>query len=95
MNLQFVKLRPFVRPYIDALMNPSPWTFRFLFSFSYFVEILRQNFRRLNDKENVKKIRFDHTRMKWRVLFLKNDADDVISNMSFSLNLRRIVEGKR
>ena len=58
---------------------------------AYFVTRAREKLSRLNDEKNVQKTRLDHTRMERRVLLLKNDRHDVVADVSFALDLTRIV----
>ena len=62
---------------------------------SYFIACSGQDLHRLNDKEDMEEIRFDHAGMEWRVLFLKNNADDIIADMTLALDLRRVCPSKR
>ena len=39
----------------------------------------------------MEKIRFDHARMEWRVLFLEDDGHDIVANVSFTLNLTGVI----
>ena len=48
-----------------------------------------------NDKEDMEEVRFDHAGMEWRILFLKNNADDIIADMTLALDLRRICPSER
>lgn len=57
----------------------------------HFVTRSREKLSRLNDEKNVQKTRLDHTRMERRVLLLENDRHDVVADVSFALDLTRIV----
>ena len=62
---------------------------------AYLIACSGQDLNRLNDEEDVEEIRLDHAGMKGCVLFLKNNADDVIANVTFPLDLRRIRASER
>ena len=57
----------------------------------YLVARARENLNGLNDEEYVQEVRLDHRGMERSVLLLEDDGDDVVADVTFALDLCRVI----